>query len=325
VVCRDGERRELEPGGVVLATGARERFLPLPGWTRPGVFGVGGLQALSKQGFDVAGCRVLVAGSGPLMLAVAAHLRGRGARVVAVVEQAPRARVYGFAGALVGRPRKLAQAMQLQAKLASVPKAFGDWPVRIDEGLVVTTRVGRRFEVDLVALGFGLVPETRIARYLGCAVDPATGTVVVDETQQTSVAGVRVAGEPAGIGGVDKALLEGEAAGLAAGGAIDKARALLPRIRRERRWVDALERTFALAPALRSLPDEDTIVCRCEDVTWGRIAGEATMRGIKLQTRCGMGACQARVCGPALEFLTGLEAERIRPPFVPVDLEMLAR
>ena len=97
---------------LILATGARERFLPFPGWTLPGVFGAGGLQALVRGGYDVRGKRVVVSGTGPLLLAVAAHLKQDGAEIVTIAEQAPMRQLAGFAASLFSRPGKVLQGMQ---------------------------------------------------------------------------------------------------------------------------------------------------------------------------------------------------------------------
>ena len=116
----DGARR-LHWSKLVLATGARERLLPFDGWTLPGVFGAGGLQALVKGGWPIRGRRVVVAGSGPLLLAAAATLRREGAQVAALVEEAGTAALARFAGRLLAHPRKASQALRLGASLLGVP------------------------------------------------------------------------------------------------------------------------------------------------------------------------------------------------------------
>jgi D-hydroxyproline dehydrogenase subunit alpha len=78
-----------------------------------------------------------------------------------------------------------------------------------------------------------------------------------------------------------------------------------------------------LRDELRHLPNDDTLVCRCEDVKYGLLKKYNSQRTAKLQTRCGMGACQGRVCGAASEFLFGWEADTIRPPIFPVRMENL--
>jgi len=160
---------------------------------------------------------------------------------------------------------------------------------------------------------------------LGCVVDG--GRVRVDEWQRTSVAGVYCAGEPTGIAGVDAALAEGEIAGLHAAGKIVPAgdvRRLFAIRRREHRVARAMERAFALRAELRDLPRDDTILCRCEDVTRGMVDPAWSFRQAKLYTRIGMGPCQARVCGPACEFLFGWRGQTTRAPTVPAAVGTIA-
>lgn len=313
---------------LVLATGAREVFLPFPGWTLPGVFGAGGLQALVKGGFDVAGKRILVAGSGPLLLAVAAFLRRKGARVLGVVEQAPGFSVRGFARGLWRHPGKALQALALKTRLAGIPHLAGSWPLRVEGAgrveRVVISAGGRErtFACDALAAGFGLVPNAGVAALLGCRIEG--GAIVAGADLGTTVAGVYAAGEALGIGGVACALIEGRMAGLAAAGDVAGARSLARRRVRERAFAARLARAFRLRSELRLLVREDTPVCRCEDVAFGRLVGCASWREAKLRTRCGMGPCQGRVCGPALEFLNGWPALDARPPLAPAPVGVLA-
>ena len=323
----DGACVEVGYERLILATGAVERFLPFPGWTLPGVVGAGGLQALIKGGLDVAGRRLVVAGSGPLLLAVADLAKRRGARVVALAEQADFAAVARFGRRLATQPKKALQALSLARSLAGTAKLFGTWPVRAyGDGRLESVELRRAtgesldLECDWLAVGFGLRPETRLAEALGCAV--VDGRVVVDGEQRTSVSGVYCAGEPTGIGGVDVALLQGRAAGEAATGAHLRGR-LRRHLRRARRFVQALDAAYALRAELRDLPDDDTVVCRCEDVSWAEIRPYDQLRDCKLKTRCGMGPCQGRVCGGALEVLKGFRPEPARPPFFPVSLSSL--
>ncbi|MFC6664575.1 FAD-dependent oxidoreductase [Deinococcus radiopugnans] len=166
--------RQIQAERVILATGATERFLPFDGWTLPGVVGAGGLQAMSKSGLDVRGQRVVVAGSGPLLLAVAAGLRQKGARVLAVAEQAGWPGVAAFGMAAARLPGKSREALALAAGLLGVPYWADCAVVRAsgaDQLQSVTLRRGRReltLDCDYLAVGFGLVPDTRVAALLGC-------------------------------------------------------------------------------------------------------------------------------------------------------------
>jgi D-hydroxyproline dehydrogenase subunit alpha len=314
---------------LILTTGARELFLPFPGWTLPGVMGVGGLQALVKGGLPIGGRRVVVAGSGPLLLAVAALLRERGAQVALIAEQADYARLASFGARLLRDPRKLAEAGSLGWRLRGVPWKPGCWPVRADgDGYLeaVTLRHGRREQVvpcDYLACGFGLVPNIELARTLGCAV--GEDGVLVDEWQQSSRADIFCAGEITGIGGVDLALIEGQIAALAATGRRDAARALFARRAQARRFAAALRQAFAPRAELETLAEPDTIVCRCEDVTYQALREHPGWRAAKLHTRCGMGPCQGRVCGAATAVLFGWTPDSSRPPVVPARVETLAR
>ena len=188
---------------------------------------------------------------------------------------------------------------------------------------MVLRRGRKRWSVscDYLACGFHLVPNLELAELLGCEIDG--GTVKVDEFQQTSVPRVYAAGEATGIGGLELSLVEGEIAGLAIAGRHDEARRLFPMRAKQRRFGDLLNRTFALRDELKSLPEAETIVCRCEDVVFDRLRGHDSWRAAKLQTRCGMGPCQGRICGGAVEFLFGWKAESVRPPILPVRVDSL--
>ncbi|MBL8962816.1 MAG: FAD-dependent oxidoreductase [Phycisphaerae bacterium] len=313
---------------VILATGARELFLPFPGWTLPGVVGAGGAQALVKSGLDVTGKRMVVAGSGPLLLAVAGFLRSRGALVAAIAEQAPPAAIRRFALSLAGYPTKAFQGLMLRARLASVPYWTGAWPIRAtgtDRIERVTIRRGDRdveIPCDLLACGFGLVPSIHLAAVMGCEI--RDGRVVTDDLLTTTAPHVLCAGEANGIGGVECAAIEGEMAGLAAAGMIDPARRLLPARARARRFAALLDSAFAPRSELSSLASPDTILCRCEDVTTGEVKPYTTWREAKIHARCGMGSCQGRVCGPIARYLFGLDPGDARPPAAPVDVAFLA-
>ena len=311
---------------LVLATGARERFLPFPGWTLPGVFGAGGLQALVKGGYSVAGQRVVVAGTGPLLLAVAAHLVEDGAIVSNVLEQAKLAQLAPFAASLWAHPAKLVQGARFRARLWKTSYQTGCWvveaiagdngrklaAVRITDGARTWTE-----RCDLLACGYHLVPNTEIAALLGC--EFRGSFVRVDNAQRTSLPNVFCAGEPTGIAGLEAAMVQGKIAGLACAA---RSHASLQRhAAMERAFAERMERAFALRPELRSLPHPDTIVCRCEDVQFGNLRGYTGWTDAKLQTRCGMGPCQGRICGPAVEYLLGWKPVSVRQPIFPVPLE----
>ena len=326
---------ELNYDKLVLATGARERFLPFPGWTLPNVMGAGGLQALVKTGLPIEGKRVVVAGSGPLLLAVAAYLRSHGAEVLLIAEQAPALRMARFGLGLIGQRGKLREAWKLRRDLSrggatarrGKPKYLsGCWVVAAhgEQKLEsVTLSRGGKIACDYLACGYHLVPNLELGELLGCVVE--NGSVRVDQFQQTNVANVYSAGETTGIGGLELSLVEGEIAGLAIADKHDEARKLFSARDQHSRFAARLNRTFALRDELKQLPAPETIVCRCEDVTIAQLTAHDSWRAAKLQTRCGMGPCQGRVCGGAVEFLFGWRAESVRPPVLPVRIDSLIR
>ena len=319
---------ELSYRSLVLATGARERFLPFPGWTLPNVMGAGGLQAMVKSGLPIRDQRVVVAGTGPLLLAVAAYLRRHGAEIPLVCEQASWSSLARFGAALIRWPEKIVQAFALKKDLAGVPLVANCWPLAAhgQQNLVSVTisREGKPeiIQCDYLACGFHLVPNLELPILLGCQI--RGGYVEVDDFQQTTAQGVFCAGEPTGIGGADLSLIEGQIAGLAAAGSTGDARKLFGARRKARRFATLLERTFGLRPELKSLPSPETVVCRCEDVPYSRLQRHTSWRTAKLQTRCGMGPCQGRVCGPATQFLFRWNPASVRPPVFPVRVESLA-
>jgi len=324
-----GRALTVEAQAVILATGAQELLLPFPGWTHPGVVGVGGAQALLKAGMDVRGKRMAVAGTGPLLLPVAAALARAGADLRMVAEQAPAEEVRRFAASLWRTPRRLLQAAAYRASFLSVRYRWGTWVKRVaelDGELIVTYTTGRSSwaePVDLLCTASGLVPSTELARLIGCAV--RAGQVVVDDRQETSVASVYAAGEPTGNTGMEAALVEGSIAGLAvAGRGGGEAGKLLAERDAHRRLAARVAQAFRLHPELRDRVEPDTIVCRCEDVPMSAIHPGWSARQSKLATRAGMGSCQGRTCGAALEHLFGMTRDTVRIPVAPTSIGVLA-
>ncbi|MGS0890960.1 FAD-dependent oxidoreductase [Burkholderia stagnalis] len=324
LLLEDDERGLLlEYRALILCCGARELLLPFPGWTLPGVTGAGGLQALIKYGLDVRGQRTVIAGSGPLLLASAATARQAGARVSHVLEQAVWGDVVGFGAGLWRWPSKLGQAAKLATAAyrpdAHVVEAFGDKRlegVRVRQG-------GRDFDVecDRLACGFGLVPNVVLPSHLGCRIEG--GAVAVDAHQRTSRDGHFAAGECTGVGGSELAMVEGELAGFAATGQTAPLAALVERRAHWQAFADAVRGRFAIREPIRRLARPDTLLCRCEDVRFDAVAGESGWTAAKLQSRCGMGACQGRVCGTAAQALFGWTPPVPRSPLVPARIGTL--
>ncbi|WP_030651463.1 MULTISPECIES: NAD(P)/FAD-dependent oxidoreductase [Streptomyces] len=345
---------------VLIATGAYERQLPFPGWTLPGVVGAGGAQAMLKGGLVLPGRRVVVAGSGPLLLAVAGSLAAAGAAVPAVVEAAAYTAYAGRVPALLRNPGKLVEAAAYGGALArhhvrlltrhAVTEAHGTDRIeavtvaRLDRDWRPLPGTARRIPCDALAVGHGLVPQLELATGLGCATRPGPDAAValeVDALQRTSVPGVWSAGETGGIGGAQLALTEGELAahsvaaalhpGQAAPGADRRVERLARRRARLRAFADAMAAAHRPGDGWTGWLRDDAVVCRCEEVPAGRIReaaqdlGARDARTVKLLTRAGMGWCQGRMCGPAVAALAGQEPAADRRPFsCPVPLSHLA-
>jgi len=319
---------ELKYKQLVLATGARELFLPFPGWTLPGVVGPGGLESMAEEGWPVAGKRVVVAGSGPLILAAADGLKQHGARIMAVAEQAPLSQIASFSIELLRHPSKLVQGVGIRCRLFGTPYYTGCWTTRADGSdrlERVTLTNGRRtwqVECDYLACAFGLVPNIELPQMLGCKI--VDGFVSIDAQQRTSQRNVYAAGEITGIGGSDAALVEGQLAGLAAAGCFGEGiKKFATKQAAWQRFAGRLQKSFRLRDELKHLAESDTIVCRCEDVRRGQLDGMTSWRAAKLQTRCGMGPCQGRICGAATAVIYGWLNDSIRPPQLAVGVGAL--
>jgi NADPH-dependent 2,4-dienoyl-CoA reductase/sulfur reductase-like enzyme len=312
----------------VIATGARELLLPFPGWTLPGVVGAGGAQALLKEGASFRGRRVVVAGSGPLLLPVAAALATAGARVAHVLEQAGPVRLAHFASALIGEPAQLLRAAAFAASFrvdryrsnAWIERAIGADHI---DGVVIRSARGKRREVpcDLLCSGFGLIPSVELARALGCEI--AQGSVVASSSQQTSKPGIYAAGEVCGVAGVENAVAQGSAAAYSIVG--EPAPIQVRRQQaRGRRMQSLISASFQVRREVLDLPDGDTILCRCEDVRQRELSAEWGWRETRLLTRMGMGSCQGRICGAAMQLRYGVQPGDARMPVFPVPVGALA-
>jgi NADPH-dependent 2,4-dienoyl-CoA reductase/sulfur reductase-like enzyme len=313
---------------LILATGARELFLPFPGWTLPNVVGAGGLQAFVKSGLPVDGKRVVIAGTGPLLLAVAAYLSEHGAKIVCICEQTSLVNLASFGLATLRFPKKILEAMKLRYESRQAQYLTESWPVaalgkeRVEAVRISENQHVREIECDYLACGYHLVPNIELAQMLGCQV--REGLVQIDEFQQTSRPNIYCAGEPTGIGGMELSVLEGRIAGHAAVDSKAEAARLFSSRARYRKMAGAMKKAFRLRPELAALAKPDTFLCRCEDVTFERVRKQNSWKAAKLHSRCGMGPCQGRVCGAAAAFLFGWNVDSVRPPVFPARCSSLA-
>ncbi|MEZ5862575.1 MAG: FAD-dependent oxidoreductase [Geminicoccaceae bacterium] len=323
----------IRPRRLVLATGAYERGVPLPGWTLPGAMTTGACQTLLRAYRVAPGSCVLVAGNGPLNLQVAAELLRAGVEVVALVETAPPpwrrpAAMLGMARAAPDLVRNGLRDLWLLRR-RGVPVLHGHQLVRIEGESKVEAAVvarldaagrplpgsERRFVVDTVASGYGFLPQAELSRALGCDHDHDPGfdqlRVVRDADCRSSVPDVFVAGDAGGLGGARVAEAQGTLAGARAAAdlgfvadavAIDAARAALAR---GRRFQEALWSLYAAPLPGHALATPETLVCRCEEVSLATLeaavtGGAASIGALKRRTRAGMGRCQGRYCAPVM-------------------------
>ena len=316
---------------LVLANGAYDTPVAFPGWTLPGVITSGAALILVKSQRVAPGQRALVTGSGPLLLSSAAHLIGAGVEVVGVRETTrifPKGVIY--APIMLGQLRRVREAIQYLHLLFSkkVPYLTG-WSIleargkdHVEEALIAkvdlqgfpiagTTQTKR---VDTIVCGFGLTPNTGLARMIGCKMEyqPKMGgwIPVRDSMLQTSLSGVYAAGDGAGICGAENARLEGRLAGMAVAlqtGHLSGQPAgkffqqIGPELARQRRFGHLLGELFPPQPGWLSLARDETLLCRCEEVSLDEIKtaianGARTLGEVKMVTRVGMGNCQGRMC-----------------------------
>lgn len=328
-LLREGhEQQVVEYDALFLCTGAMDRVVPVPGWTTPGVTTLGGAQiALKAQGLAI-GRRVVLMGTGPLLLLVATQYRKAGAEVVAVLDTSP------FAGAVRAAPRLLWNMPAMLRGLrwmralraAGVTVQHGITPLAIEgEGAVTAIRwrdargQEHRAACDAVGMGWGLKPETQLADLAGVPFrfDPLQRLWLPEKdiAGRTPLPDVYLAGDGASIGGAVVAELAGARAALAMLEDAGLQRDPLPgtlleaRLKREARFRAGLERAFPYPAALAAAMPDATLLCRCETITAGELRATAEdafasgrapeINRAKSFVRVGMGRCQGRVCGPA--------------------------
>lgn len=324
----DREQLSRTADALIIATGAHDLTLPFPGWELPGVFTAGAAQAMAKAEGVAVGRRVAVAGSGPFLLPVARSLAAVGADVVGVYEAATARRLAqgwlpkapwlagrapelaGYLGGLARRriPYRLGQAVVRAqghdaVRSVTIARVDSDWrPIPGTEHEVAA---------DAVCVSHGFTPRLELAVAAGCAITPDR-FVTVDAGQRTTVPGVFAAGETTGIGGSDAALIEGRISGhLAAGGGLNdhEIAAAFGARRRLDRLAASITDAHGIGRSWTEWLTEDTTICRCEEVSYGRLrdtltaTGSRGLRAIKLSSRVGLGLCQGRICGRVVDQL----------------------
>jgi len=354
---------QLETEKIVLATGAYDRPLAFPGWTLPGVLGAGAALRMLKTQWILPGKRILLAGLGPLQLTLADLLLKSGADVVCVAEASNPFSAWRYLPGFWGHWNRLREAYDYHRTLRShrVPLLFNHAIVsaegsaqvekatiaHLDKKGATIPGTEQSYEVDTICLGYGLLPSYQLPAAFGCDLryDDKLQWFIPrhNDSMETSEAGVFIAGDVTDMGGAFVAASEGRLAGLAAAHQLGKleSSALKPaqsELRRLNRLASALQGIYAFRPELAHLTRDDTVICRCEKVSTRKIKdslsnGAIDLHQVKLQTRCGMGHCQGRICNslaaPIITRQTGrplsaLKPYTARPPIQPISLGELA-
>jgi NADPH-dependent 2,4-dienoyl-CoA reductase/sulfur reductase-like enzyme len=357
-----GSPRRLNAQTVILAPGAYDRPVPFPGWTLPGVITAGAALTLVKHQRILPGRRILLSGTGPLQLVLARHLLEAGAELTGILDANPFPwGGWRHAAALWGQWERLREgweSWQIMHK-AGLRIRWGTWvwsaegAGRVERavigptnGLLPDTSV-EKLTVDTICLGHGFAPSIQLSRLAGCdhryQAEHRAYVPLRDEWLQTTQQGLFVAGDGAGIGGKDVAQLEGRLAAMGAARTLgreipsQKVAAVHRDLNRQRRFAAVLQALFPLPAHLTKLLTEDTLLCRCEEVTAGDVRqaiaeGATTVSAVRMLTRAGMGRCQGRMCGSSVAELLARELEQPvqtvgqatpRPPVIPIPLDGL--
>jgi thioredoxin reductase/bacterioferritin-associated ferredoxin len=353
---------------LILAPGAQEVPIAFPGWTLPGVMMGGAAQALLVTQRIVPGSKVVLAGGGPLQLKVASQFVKAGAEVVDILEASGKSPVsLEYALRSWGQWSKMREALGywLALNRARIPYHHQHVPVRalgndgveavvaaqVDDDWKVVPGTERTLEADTLCLSYGFLPSIQLTSLLGCKLrfqERAGGWITWhDDNQQTSIKGVYVAGEVSGVGGGDVAAEEGRIAAIAAtrslglvegDGRQQREQRVRKRLESARRFAAVAGDMMAIRPGLFGIMTDDTVVCRCEEVTVGQVKealadGDRTVRGVKTRVRAGMGRCQGRMCSFLVRQLISRETQTPineiqldtpRPPVKPVPIQALS-
>ncbi len=358
---RGGASSQVRANFIIVATGAMERPVPFPGWTLPGVMGAGAANNLAKEAGLTPTGRVVLAGSGPLLLLEAALLVKKSVSIAAILETTP---VFPPAPAIAHAPKAMRRvdflwkgiSLLREIRKAGVAHHKGVTHLRAagqNRLEAVAARSGDKrlsIEADLLLVHFGVIPNTQVFRQAGCRMawkpDQRYWHPLCDEWGHTSCERIFAAGDGAVVAGAVAAQYKGELAALEAArcsgiipayerdGLADPIRKALKQDAWPRPFVDAI-----YAPRPEHLAFEDaTVVCRCENITVGDLRrvvkeGVRELNEVKVITRAGMGPCQGRMCGPAMAEVLARELDlspdragllNIRPPVKPVPLAEIA-
>lgn len=358
---KDGKSSSISANYIIAATGAMERPVPIEGWTLPGVMGAGAANNLAKEAGLTPNGKVVLAGSGPLLVLEASILMKKGVEIAAILETTdiipPVDSATKLPQALMGwKLLYKGTTMLWELQRAGIPHYHGVRNIRALgtdalSGVEATVKGETlNFDADMLLLHFGVIPNTHIFRQAGCQMTwdkklrywyPAC-----DNWGRTNFEKIFAAGDGCQVHGAVAARHKGTLAALEIACCLgmipeserdDLARPVLKDLRHDnlpRPFIDAI---YAHNPTHFEFENE-TVLCRCENVTVGDVRtvldeGVRDLNEVKTITRCGMGPCQGRMCGPALAEIVGeylsVEPDQagllvVRPPLKPIPLSEVA-
>lgn len=341
-----GRVLEIKAEHLIFATGARERYLPFKGWTLPGVISLGAAQILMKSSGILPARHTLIAGTSPLQMVLAKEILQNRGHVTALLDENHLTRKLGLLPLLGSQWDRAGEgALQMLGLILGrvkfrqgvrVMEARGKHGVqtvvaaKLDPAGTVLSETKRTYSAQALAVGYGFSPNIELPVQAGCSLkyhkDSGGWIIRVDETLETSVKSVYAAGEITGIAGAGKSFIEGTLAAISIKDKLsinskhpESRQNLILRQKEQRGYAKFLNRLCEVAPsAYEAIPD-DTLICRCEEISMGEIKnrvrqGFQTAGSLKKATRCGMGRCQGRICQPVifdiLLALTGKSPEQ---------------
>lgn len=360
--CIENKARQIKGKRILIATGARERPVPIPGWTLPGVMAATAADVLMKSHGIVPSGNIVLAGSGPLLFLTAARLINFGVTVTAILDTTP---YFNYISALPALPKALhvyeylleGLRMKRQIRRSGTPiyrnvkNLYAQGADAVEVVRFSSNGKAHELNVDILLLHNGIVPDTQISQQLECAHTwyntQRYWQPFLDKWGNSSEKGIGIIGDAAGISGAKAAEISGHLAALEAAYRLNiisrperrlKALSFEKRLSREKAVRPFLDLLFRPNPDLLVPRDDQTVVCRCEEVTAGQIRkalelGALGPNQLKSQTRCGMGSCQGRMCGLTIseiiadhrkEDISKVGYLRVRPPMKPITVEQLS-
>ena len=339
IVGASGRVVELKADYIICATGAREKYLPFKGWTLPGVMSTGAAQILIKSSGILPGYHTLVAGSGPLLLVLASEILANKGKINAVLDQTSSLDKLGVLFLWLHNGRKLIEGTYYLSRLVltrtpllqamRIVEARGKQNLeevvaaKIDRLGRIITGTETIYRPDTLAVGYGFAPNIELPQQADCSIEYSEekgGWIVsVDDCMQSSCDDIYAVGEITGIAGAKKSYIEGQIAAWSVLNKLslvkkNKLKAKLAHLKRERKhqihYGRFINKLCYLPPTFYESIHDNTLICRCEGITMGTIRsyianGFTTTGSIKKATRCGMGNCQGRICGPIMSDILG--------------------